>query len=291
MTYYIVVIDDWYGGNTGKQIKLEEGEVLDYGFGSSNTEVKVFEDLKEAIKYRNHLLTTTNRDVIIIKQTSQFLQDKEKEISLLKDVITKHEQVYEIQERTFEMLYYAPGMPGALQAKDNFVSKIKPNLEQATIQSIPESVGRIILDQIPFRNACEGILTSKTVFRKYSEYLQEGMKLIDSYVKVPSMRGNIYTAYNEYRNSEQARLDKQYFVANKIRNYDLLETSDFILQILSECKGVYHDKHDYLTDFEQPKLCGELHKYSKKQFYTLFTMIQLRENVFRDEFGGAMLYK
>lgn len=123
MSYYIVVTEEWYGGSTGSMAVLsdEEKAITELVCGDVNTELKVFEDLKTAKEYRDYISASTNRDAVIIKQSSEYLQNKEKEICQLKEQIRKQAETLAQHERTITKLYYSPGAPGAVEAKEEFV--------------------------------------------------------------------------------------------------------------------------------------------------------------------------
>lgn len=125
MSYYIVVTSEQYGGYVGGRAALteEENAITKKVYGELNTDVRVFEDLNQANSYRDFLgrAYRDNEDVVIIKQPSEYLQNQEKEICELKEIIRKQEETIAQQERTITKLYYSPGAPGACEAKEEFV--------------------------------------------------------------------------------------------------------------------------------------------------------------------------
>lgn len=134
MSYYTVITEDWYGGNTGGPATLteREKEVAEEVCGDANTEIKVFEDLNEAKAYHDLLINkyNGNKEVIIVKQTSEYLINKEKEISELKEMIRKQEETIKSQERTITKLYYSPGAPGVLESKEEFIQLASFNTDK-----------------------------------------------------------------------------------------------------------------------------------------------------------------
>lgn len=135
---------------------------------------------------------------------------------------------------------------------------------QADLELMPREIGESMLDQLPFNNARELILSSKSLKHKYENYLEVGTDRVNYFTTLESEGELAPTGYpltefyNEFLQKYENSLKFRY-IRNKIEGLNTDEIAQLMVILFND---------------EQPSE-WDVYKYLRQEFFASFTLPEL----------------